>query len=95
MKIIRKVAFIYLMAMVVGVFVSADGPIPPGFCSGECEDLYIEDQPNGGAAFQQCMEECENPQAPIDNSILHLFLAGTLLASYILLKKPKHKKPPM
>ncbi len=96
MKIIRKVAFIYLMAMMVGVFASLDDPpVPPGFCSGECEDLFDGNQADGGAAYQQCVEDCENGAVPIDGSIVYLLIAGTLLASFVLLKKPNHKKTPM
>lgn len=99
MKIIRKVAFIYLMAVMVGALSSLDpGPpgnpdTPPGSCV-ECEALIDEDQDDGGPAYQNCLATCEN-ELPINNSIFYLFLAGTVLASYILLKKPKHKKTPM
>lgn len=95
MKIIRKVAFIYLMAMMVGVFASlqpgppGDPNTPPDACL-ECEDF-----PEGSPEYNDCLFDCQNPQAPIDDSILYLLIAGTLLASFVLLKKPNHKKTPM
>jgi len=94
MKIIRKVAFIYLMVMTVAIFASLD-PGPPGNtqCQNECQEL-IDDE-DGGVAYEQCIADCENGAVPIDDSILYLLIAGTFLASFVLLKKPNHKKTPM
>jgi len=94
MKIIRKVAFIYLMVMTVGTFTSLQ-PGPPGDseCETECQELF--DDEDGGVAYQQCIADCENGALPIDDSILYLLIAGTFLASFVLLKKTNHKKTPM
>jgi len=95
MRIVKKIAFIYLVVMMAGVLSSLLPPPPPGVtCPEHCESLVVDGVPDGGSAYQECLVECESYGVSIDTNIFLLLVAGTILASFVLLRKPNHKETP-